>query len=55
MLGRRVQSLLDDDRYRKVANEAQRRGVALAAVVKLEAWSAASLLPAASTPCSFMA
>ena len=34
MLERRVQILLDDDRYRKVAQEAKRRQVSLAAVIR---------------------
>ena len=34
MLDRRVQILLDEDRYRKVAREAERRGVSVAAVVR---------------------
>ncbi len=34
MLDHRVQILLDDERYRKVAREAKRRGVSIAAVIR---------------------
>jgi hypothetical protein len=34
MLARRVQILLDDDRYQKEAQEAKRKGVSLAAVIR---------------------
>jgi hypothetical protein len=34
MLDHRVQILLDDERYQKVAHEAKRRGVSIAAVVR---------------------
>jgi hypothetical protein len=34
MLDRRVHILLDEDRYRKVAREAERRGISVAAVVR---------------------
>jgi energy-coupling factor transporter ATP-binding protein EcfA2 len=34
MLDRRVQILLDEARYQKVAREAERRGVSVAAVVR---------------------
>jgi len=34
MLDRRVQILLDEERYRKVAREAERRGVSVAAIVR---------------------
>jgi ferritin-like protein len=34
MLERRVQILLDDERYRKVADEAKRRGTSIGAIVR---------------------
>jgi hypothetical protein len=34
MLDRRVQILLDDERYQKVSHEAERRGVSVAAVIR---------------------
>jgi Ribbon-helix-helix protein, copG family len=34
MLDHRVQILLDEERYRKVAREAKRRGVSIAAVIR---------------------
>jgi hypothetical protein len=34
MLDHRVQVLLDDERYQKVAREAKRRGVSIAAVIR---------------------
>jgi hypothetical protein len=34
MLARRVQVLLDDERYQRVAREAKRKGVSLAAVIR---------------------
>ncbi len=34
MLDHRVQILLDDERYQKVAREAKRRGVSIAAVIR---------------------
>ena len=34
MLDHRVQILLDDDRYKKVAQEASARGVSMAAVIR---------------------
>ncbi len=34
MLDHRLQILLDDERYRKVAREAERRGVSIAAVIR---------------------
>jgi hypothetical protein len=34
MLDHRLQILLDDERYRKVAREAQRRGISIAAVIR---------------------
>ena len=34
MLDHRVQILLDDARYQKVSNEARRRGVSIAAVIR---------------------
>jgi hypothetical protein len=34
MLEHRLQILLDDDRYQKVASEARRRGVSIAAVIR---------------------
>ena len=34
MLDRRVQVLLDEQRYQKVAREARRRGVSIAAVIR---------------------
>jgi hypothetical protein len=34
MLDRRVQILLDEERYQKVAREARRRGVSIAAVIR---------------------
>lgn len=34
MLDHRVQILLDDERYQRVAREAKRRGVSLAAVIR---------------------
>lgn len=34
MLERRVQILLDEERYRKVADEARRRGISFAALIR---------------------
>lgn len=34
MLDHRLQILLDDERYRKVAREAERRGISIAAVIR---------------------
>ena len=34
MLDRRMQILLDEDRYRKVEREAERRGLSIAAVIR---------------------
>ena len=34
MLDHRVQILLDEDRYQKIAREAERRGVSIAAIIK---------------------
>ena len=34
MLDHRVQILLDEGRYRKVSNEADRRGVSIAAIIR---------------------
>jgi hypothetical protein len=34
MLDHRLQILLDDERYRKVVREAERRGVSIAAVIR---------------------
>jgi hypothetical protein len=34
MLDRRVQVLLDEGRYRKVASEAERRGISIGAVIR---------------------
>jgi hypothetical protein len=45
MLDHRVQILLDDERYQKVAREARRRGVSIAAVVR----DALDRLPADAT------
>jgi hypothetical protein len=34
MLDHRLQILLDDERYRKVAREAERRGISIAALIR---------------------